>query len=165
MQPLGPKLGPILVQLPPQFHCGPVELGALRGFLEILPKEFAFSIEFRHRSWLRPQVYELLRADGVAWCIIDLFYMPRTIEVTAPFSYVRWLGERSKIEKVDHVQIDRRRELIDWAAVLKERVEASVERIYAYVNNHYSGHSPANVRQLHLLLDTETSSSDEPPQT
>ncbi|HLZ68317.1 MAG TPA: DUF72 domain-containing protein [Dehalococcoidia bacterium] len=164
VEPLGAKLGPILAQLPPQFHRDAQTFATLRGFIETLPEGFQFAVEFRHRSWLRPEVYDLLRERGVAFCMIDLFYMPKTYEVTAPFTYVRWLGERSKVEKVDHVQIDRRRELIDWAAVLKERVVDKVQRVYAYVNNHYSGHSPANVRQLHLLLNGELPPGSEPEQ-
>lgn len=153
IEPLGAKLGPLLVQLPPQFQNRPAEAAALRQFVETLPAGFQYAVEFRHRSWLEPQTYALLAERGIAWCMIDLYYMPKVYEVTAPFTYVRWLGDRSKIDKVDHVQFDRRRELIDWAAVLKERVADKVTRVYAYVNNHYAGHSPANVRQLHLLLN------------
>jgi uncharacterized protein YecE (DUF72 family) len=152
MECLGPKLGPMLAQLPPQFHRGPDEWATLKRFVTLLPPEFQFAIEFRHRSWLQEDTYDLLRENGVAWCSVDLFYMPKVHEVTAPFTYVRWLGERSKIEQVDRVQIDRRRELIDWSRILKERVSPKVTRVYAYVNNHYSGHSPANVRQLEILL-------------
>lgn len=155
MEPLGEKLGPMLAQLPPQFHRDAQTFATLKQFVASLPDGFQFAIEFRHRSWLRPDVYALLAERGVAFCMVDLFYMPKVYEVTAPFAYVRWLGERSKIEQVDHVQIDRRRELIDWSAILKERVADKVSRVYAYVNNHYSGHSPANVRQLHLLLNGE----------
>lgn len=153
MERLGPKLGPMLAQLPPQFHRGPDEWAALKRFVGSLPAGFQFAIEFRHRSWLQEDTYALLREHGIAWCMVDLFYMPKVYEVTAPFSYVRWLGERSKIDKVDHVQIDRRPELVEWSRTLKQRAVAKVSRVYAYVNNHYSGHSPANVRQLQLLLN------------
>src|SRR4051812_2772782 len=44
------KLGPILIQLGPDF--GPVELPALAGFLPTLPSDIQFAIEFRQRGWI-----------------------------------------------------------------------------------------------------------------
>src|SRR5258708_6954155 len=45
---LGPKLGPILLQLGPDF--GPSELPALASFLPLLPPDMDFAIEFRQRG-------------------------------------------------------------------------------------------------------------------
>jgi uncharacterized protein YecE (DUF72 family) len=149
MEPLGQKLGPLLIQLPPDFKAD--EVGALRQFLERLPSGFRFAAEFRHRSWVNEDTFELLRQHGVAWTSIDLVYMPRRAEVTTDFAYVRWLGDRRKIQTMDAVQIDRTADLDAWAVALDD-VSKQVQRVYGFANNHYSGHSPADIRYLQRRL-------------
>ncbi len=149
MRLLGPKLGALLIQCPPDLHSD--ALPALRGFLPLLPRDVPFAIEFRHRSWLRDDVLDLLRQHNVAWTIIDLYYMPRAVHLTADFAYVRWLGDRRKITQFDRIQIDRTEQTKTWAAMLQE-IAASTRRILGFYNNHYAGHSPASVRQMQGLL-------------
>jgi uncharacterized protein YecE (DUF72 family) len=145
MQALGPKLGPLLLQFPPDFTSQ--ERPALERFFQVLPDDFRFAAEFRHRSWLEEETYDLLRRHNVAWTVIDLNYMPKHVEITTDFVYVRWLGDHKKITRMDATQIDRRGELDTWAEVLDE-VARHVQRIYGFANNHYSGHSPADIRHL-----------------
>jgi uncharacterized protein YecE (DUF72 family) len=157
---LGPKLGPILIQLPPDFSID--ERPALIEFLEQLPSDCRFAAEFRHRSWLVDETFELLEKHNVAWTCIDLSFMPRQVAVTSDFMYVRWLGDRSQIEHVDSVQIDRQHDLDVWAEQLEQEARR-VERIYGFVNNHYSGHSPADVRYLRRRLGMPGPVPDEEP--
>ncbi|HEV3309221.1 MAG TPA: DUF72 domain-containing protein, partial [Chloroflexota bacterium] len=86
---LGSKLGPLLVQLPPSFTFE--EMSSLSKFLAILPEEFSYAVELRHESWLHPDTAKLLAEHHVAWTIIDLHYMPKTVHLTCDFTYVRWL--------------------------------------------------------------------------
>src|SRR5438034_82353 len=46
---MGPKLGPLLFQLPPYFKK---DIARLRSFLELLPATCRAAFEFRHESWL-----------------------------------------------------------------------------------------------------------------
>jgi uncharacterized protein YecE (DUF72 family) len=149
MDLLGDKLGAILVQLPPDFTVE--ERPALEAFLDQLPDGYRFAAEFRHRSWLNEDTYELLTNHGVAWTMLDLHYMPRTDELTADFTYVRWLGDRRKIERMHEVQIDRRPQLDAWAERLDE-VARKVQTIFGFANNHYSGHSPSDIRYMRERL-------------
>jgi uncharacterized protein YecE (DUF72 family) len=149
MRLLGTKLGAILIQCPPDLHYE--ELPALQAFLPLLPRDISFAIEFRHRSWLRDDVLELLRQYNVAWCIIDLFYMPRLPHLTADFAYMRWLGDRRQISTFDRIQIDRSEQMAKWAQTLQE-VAPKLRRILGFYNNHYAGHSPASVNQMKGLL-------------
>jgi|SRR5947209_11345286 len=149
MSALDPKLGAVLIQMPPDFTID--EREALEDFLGLLPSSPRFALELRHRSWLEESTFELLERHAVAWTMIDLSYMPRHIALTTDFAYVRWLGNRRQIERVHAVQIDREREIEAWAREL-ETVTSRVERLYGFFNNHYSGHSPANVRTLRGLL-------------
>ncbi len=145
MQHLEHKLGCLLIQMPPDFTLD--ELPALERFVASLPGDVRFALELRHKSWLRPETFALLENRGIAWTIVDLVYMPRQVEITANFTYLRWLGDRQQIKRMDEVQIDRREELDAWAETL-EVLSKKLQRVYGFANNHYSGHSPADVRYL-----------------
>lgn len=142
---LGTKLGAILIQLPPDFAVS--EVPALERFFLRLPPGFRFAAEVRHRSWLREETYELFARHGVAWTMIDLHYMPIAPRITTDWTYVRWLGDHRRIMRMNETQIDHRDDLHRWAQEL-EAISRRVERVYGFVNNHYSGHSPADVRTL-----------------
>jgi uncharacterized protein YecE (DUF72 family) len=63
---LGARLGPFLVQLPPNMK---VDVPRLRDFLAIFPARAAF--EFRNESWFTDEVYDALREKNQAWCVAD----------------------------------------------------------------------------------------------
>jgi uncharacterized protein YecE (DUF72 family) len=158
MRRLGPKLGAILIQLPPDFSLD--ERRSLESFLELLPPDIRFAAEFRHRSWLEEETFDLLRERNIAWTMIDLPYMPITPRVTADFSYVRLLGDHRAISHLDTTQIDRSEDLKRWAEEI-ESVARRVERIYGFVNNHYSGHSPVDVHRLRRALGMPDAEEDQ----
>lgn len=83
---LGPKLGPLLFQLPP-FLKKDVEL--LEVFLHDVPTGLKPAVEFRHISWYSDDTYEVLRRFGVALCIADTEEHTTPFELTAPFGYLR----------------------------------------------------------------------------
>jgi uncharacterized protein YecE (DUF72 family) len=64
------KLGPLLIQLPPSFSYER-DLASLNGFLEVIPSDLRFAIEFRNLSWLQPDTWDLLRKYNVANTIVD----------------------------------------------------------------------------------------------
>jgi uncharacterized protein YecE (DUF72 family) len=66
---LGPKLGPCLFQLPPNARKDVDRLGA---FLAILPKDRRVAFEFRHPSWMDPEVLGLLKNANAALCLADM---------------------------------------------------------------------------------------------
>lgn len=61
------KLGPVLWQLPENFHRDDERLDSA---LAALP-EGRHCFEFRHPSWFTPEVYDLLRNRGVALVVGD----------------------------------------------------------------------------------------------
>jgi uncharacterized protein YecE (DUF72 family) len=148
---LGSKLGPICIQLPPFFKPGAEARRVVGTFLAGLPAGYDWAIEFRDRKWVNDDTFTLLREHGVAWVVQDLYYMPKVPELTARFSYFRWLGRRSEISTFGTVQIDRSEDLDRWAEVLGV-VASQVERVYGFFNNRYQGHSPASVRAMQRRL-------------
>jgi len=152
---LGPKLGPVLIQLGPDF--GPTELPAVAQFLPKLPRDIRFAIEFRQRSWIHDGVLALLAEHNVALTLSDGRWIPRkqmmqlATRPTADFLYVRWMGADQSIVDYSRIQIDRSRELESWTSVLWPYAEQGRE-VFGYVNNHFAGHSPESARELQRLM-------------
>jgi uncharacterized protein YecE (DUF72 family) len=149
------KLGPILVQLGPDF--GPEELPALVAFLPRLPRDLRVAIEFRHRGWITDGVLALLREHHVALALVDGPWIPRRWVLklaerpTADFSYIRWMGPNRTLVDHSRIQIDRTGELGQWreaVGVLTHRVGA----IYGYVSNYFAGHAPRSARDVQHVL-------------
>ncbi|MEM9594586.1 MAG: DUF72 domain-containing protein [Acidobacteriota bacterium] len=73
MEPLGERLGPFLLQLPPFF--GPDRLGVLDRYLRSLPGDLELAVELRHRGFFAAgamgPVDALLTARGAERAIMD----------------------------------------------------------------------------------------------
>ncbi len=81
------RIGVILFQLPPNMKA---DVDRLRSFLdEAGDLKLRIAFEFRHESWLCPEVYGVLRKAGAALCIAesDEFVTPE--EHTVSFSCYR----------------------------------------------------------------------------
>ena len=83
---LGDKLGPILFQLPPNLKK---DLDRLRVFVDTLPSERRYTIEFRHESWFDDDVFDVLRARDVPVCITEQPEFASPVVATATWGYVR----------------------------------------------------------------------------
>jgi uncharacterized protein YecE (DUF72 family) len=114
---LGPKLGPILWQFPPNFRF---EAARFERFFKLLPHDteaaahlarrhdkrlegrawletdaprpLRHAVEIRHASFVAPEFIELLRAYDVALVCADTVEWPRLMDVTADFVYCRLHG-------------------------------------------------------------------------
>jgi Uncharacterized conserved protein len=152
---LGSKLGPILIQLAPDF--GPGELPALAAFLPTLPRDLRLAIEFRDRGWIHEGLIALLAEHHVALALSDARWIPRRTmlglaeQPTSNFSYIRWMGPNRDLVDYSRIQRDRTNELEKWASAILT-LSRSVSAVYGYVNNHFAGHSPASARHLQRLL-------------
>jgi uncharacterized protein YecE (DUF72 family) len=80
------RLGPLLVQLPPNMKR---DDDRLEGFLEQLPENARWAIEFRHDSWHDAAVETLLRRYNVSWVAAETDERPAECRDTADFWYVR----------------------------------------------------------------------------
>ena len=62
-------LGPILVQLPPNWKADPERLA---GFLNVAPTDHRWAVEFRDPRWLCEAVFAILNEHRCALCIHDM---------------------------------------------------------------------------------------------
>jgi len=65
---LGPRLGPVLIQLPPNFRAVPERL---EETLALLPRSVRVAVEFRDPSWFNDQVREVLERRQAAFVLAD----------------------------------------------------------------------------------------------
>src|ERR1043166_9156639 len=87
---LGPKLGPILFQLPPNFKK---DLDRLNDLLTQFPADLRCAWEFRHESWFSDDVYAALRTANAALCVADTEEKHTPLVATADFGYLRLRDE------------------------------------------------------------------------
>lgn len=80
------RLGPLLIQLPPNMKR---DDDRLASFLGQLPASVRWAIEFRHESWHDTSVELLLRRFNVSWVAADSDERPVECRDTAGFWYVR----------------------------------------------------------------------------
>lgn len=129
---LGPKLGPVLLQLPPTLS---VDADALAGVLAQFPAEVRVAVEPRHASWWTPRVRDVLAAHGAALVWADRRGRPVTpLWRTADFGYVRFHEGRASPAPRYGV-----RALDTWLG----RIADGYGLTYAYFNN---DHAAAAVR-------------------
>ena len=83
---LADRLGPVLVQLPPNMKKDAERLNA---FLNVLPADARVAFEFRHDSWFDDEVYDALRAHRAALCIAHGEALETPFVPTADWGYLR----------------------------------------------------------------------------
>jgi uncharacterized protein YecE (DUF72 family) len=103
------RLGPVLFQLPPNLKC---DLALLADFLPLLPPDMRFTIEFRHPSWLIPEVYAALQKQNISLCVAESEKLEIPEVITADFIYYRLRKEQYTPEERNAIAA-RSRELLD----------------------------------------------------
>jgi uncharacterized protein YecE (DUF72 family) len=83
---LAGRLGPILFQLPPNLKK---DVDRLRAFLDTLPADRRYTIEFRHESWFDDEVFDALRARDIPLCIVEQPDFASPVVSTASWGYAR----------------------------------------------------------------------------
>ncbi len=146
---LGARLGPILVQLPPQLHHSEAHEARLARFLEAAPRRHRWVIELRDRSWLRASVYRLLNRHDAVLCVHDLLEdHPR--EVPASFTYQRFHGLEGGQAYQGRYS---RRSLAGYARRFRRLLRQGTD-VYAYFNNDAHGYAVINATELRRAVET-----------
>jgi uncharacterized protein YecE (DUF72 family) len=118
------RLGPVLLQLPPNFVRDDDRLGT---FLAGLPRDVRWAVEFRHPSWNVPEVARLFRDFAIAWAVVETDEAPAVRENTAPFWYMRL--RRSTYDDA---------RLAQWAAWIREQADQGKD-CYVYFKHEDEG--------------------------
>jgi uncharacterized protein YecE (DUF72 family) len=136
---LGQRLGPVLFQLPPRWHCNP---GRLENFLSLLPGGLRYAFEFRDTSWHCDEIYEMLRRKNAAWCIYDLAGHTGPRIVTADFTYLRLHGPdvQPYTGRYNAMQLTR------WVGEIRSWHD--VRDAYVYFDNDQAGFAVVNALEL-----------------
>jgi uncharacterized protein YecE (DUF72 family) len=143
IEPLGPKLGPILFQLPPRWR---LNISRLEEFLQALPAHHRYAFEFRDESWLTAETFALLRKHGTALCCYDLADHQSPQEITGDFCYVRLHGPAAAYEgSYDN------NALLVWAERLLTWSKTGRD-CYCYFDNDEAGYAAQNADSLLKLL-------------
>lgn len=141
---LGPKLGPILYQLPPHFRYNH---DRLVEFLKLLPPDKQHTIEIRDPSWLNDRFFTALADHGVAYCISSLPDYRTPVVRTAPFSYFRFHGSGRMYDY--EYTLD---ELKGWRDEILRLTEGQ-HPAYLYFDNDPHGWAVKNALELKDLLN------------
>lgn len=148
---LGDKLGPMLLQFPPNFAVS--HFLDLADYLKALPHQHRYVVEVRNKSWLTPDFYALLRENKVALAITEK-PLSSQFEVTADFLYMRWEGNRKAVNGLRGViEVDKTTDLQAWAQKLNPHLDRSTE-VFGYFGKYYSGLPPSDVKALKGFLTT-----------
>ena len=148
---LGPKLGPLLYQLPPTMHR---DDSRLTQFLKALPRGYKHVIEFRNSEWYADDVLDLLRTHGIGFCIHDWKRCPSPLAVTASFAYVRLHGTRAPF-----IGSYSALHLRSWRDRLLALESQDLQEIYVYFNNDVRGYAVRNAVALKAMLPSAREAS------
>jgi uncharacterized protein YecE (DUF72 family) len=159
ISPLMNKTGPILIQLPPSYTQENYPL--LDGFLQNLPTSHHYAIEFRHPSWYNDKTTQLLTRYGVCWVTVDYPKLPRQINLTTDFLYIRWIGINGFYHLHTHERVDKTSQLKWWLHEIHPFLE-KVPVVYGFFNNDYAGFAAGTCKRLLLLAGLDDKEQELP---
>lgn len=132
---LGPKLGALLFQLPPNMKK---DLAVFDAFLADLPPRAPAAFEFRHASWFEDDVLERLRSQNLALCVSDSEKISAPVSVTADYAYFRLRDEGYTTDDISR-----------WADTIARETEACRD-VFVYFKHEDEGKGP---EFAHLLIE------------
>lgn len=140
---LGPKLGPVLFQLPARFKADRERLAA---FLKLLSKRRRYAFEFRDATWFDEGIFKLLRKRNVALCISDHHDAPTPWDTTADFVYIRGHGPTGEYHSRYGLKT-----LRQWAANAAKWKRQGLD-VYCYFDNDQKSAAPKDARRMENLV-------------
>jgi uncharacterized protein YecE (DUF72 family) len=134
---LGPKLGALLFQLPPNLKK---DLVVFDAFLSDLPPRVCAAFEFRNPSWFVDDVFDRLRERNLALCVSDSEKLSAPVKVTADYAYFRLRDEGYTPDDIER-----------WAGTITEQTSACKD-VFVYFKHEEEGKGPefAQLLMKHL---------------
>jgi uncharacterized protein YecE (DUF72 family) len=142
---LGPKLGPVLWQLPESFEYDEERLATFFGHLprnDPDGRPVRHALEFRSKTFEKPEAYDLLRDQRIACVLADTAgRWPKVEQDTADFRYVRLHGDAELYTSgYDDTALDA------WAARINAWDDS--QDAFVYFDNDAKGHAPHDAERL-----------------
>jgi uncharacterized protein YecE (DUF72 family) len=136
---LGTKLGPALLQLPPQLERDRTRLVRT---LDRFPEGMRVAVEFRHDSWFTDDIRAVLADRGVALCLADRRGVLGPLWRTASWTYLRFHQGRAR-PRPSYGDAA----LESWAARLADQW-APDEDAWVYFNNDHHAAAPRDAARF-----------------
>lgn len=139
---LAEKLGCVLFQLPPQFIYTEEKLNTI---VDQLDTSFTNVIEFRHISWWRREVMDILGRHGITFCGVSYPGLISEVVMNAPVAYYRFHG----VPKLYYSSYD---EAFLQKIVMEIKQNNKIEKAYLYFNNTAAAAALANAQYVQQLM-------------
>lgn len=151
------KLCGILAQFPFSFKCNRENASYLLALRESLAG-LNVAVEFRHISWIMPELFDFLEENNMIYCIPDEPDLPGLVppdpHITCDVGYVRlhgrnkrdWWGEGDRYNYEYSED-----ELKEWSKTI-ERLSAGARVIYLLFNNCHLGQAVRNALTMQQIL-------------
>jgi uncharacterized protein YecE (DUF72 family) len=140
---LGPRLGPVLYQLPPRWRPN---LERLDAFLDAIPSGAPQALEIRDRRWYGPELARRLEDAGVGLCLHDMEGSASAPVPVGPLAYVRFHGAGARYGGRYSGQ-----RLAAWADRIAAWAVAGLP-VWAYFNNDVGGHAVVDAQRLREMV-------------
>jgi uncharacterized protein YecE (DUF72 family) len=140
---LGSHLGPILWQLPPNWHADP---GRFENFAKVLSDDLTHVFEFRDSDWFQDPIREILEDHNLSFCIYNMPNRPCPEWVTSDTVYLRFHGLTGEYRGEYG-----RESLEPWAERMRAWLDEGLS-LYAYFNNDEHAYATDDARRLIEIL-------------
>ncbi len=144
------KISALVLQLPPSlsFEEAKPRLGEL---FDLLPDNFMYPIEGRHKSWFSDEALSFLKGEKICLVWNDITGVINPMPITSNYLYVRLIGDRSIPDsEFGKVSINREEAITNWATKLQKTKDIPLAMVMT--NNHYEGYGPSTANSLRMKL-------------
>jgi uncharacterized protein YecE (DUF72 family) len=149
---LGEKLGPLFLQLPPNF--GLKNIDVLSSYLIRLPKDIPVFLELRHEEWFGNSAqledfYLLLAEEGIGMVITDTSDRRDCahMRLTTRTAFIRFVG--NSLHPTDYTRID------DWVNRIERWINSGLKELYFFMHQHEELYSPELCQYLIKKLNDQ----------
>ena len=177
LAPLGSRLGPFLIQLPPSF--GPTELPVLASVVKGLPPAYDYVVEVRHRAFFAGGKEELaLNGSLVDWGVDRALFDTRALRTADPGDPVVAGAQQRKPDLPVHPVATAAHPFyrfvahpavavnLPWLHDLADLVAswiAAGRTPYVFMHSPYDVYAPQLGREFHRLLSERLDAGELPP--
>ena len=150
LSPIHEKISALVLQLPPSLSFEEAK-PKLDELFDLLPDDFLYPIEGRHKSWFSEDAIQYLKQNKHCLVWNEVTGVNNPMPITSNYLYVRLIGDRSIPDSEFGKVTKNKDELIsNWAKKLQEIKNIPLAMVMT--NNHFEGFGPATANSLRMQL-------------